>query len=164
MAKKRNSRINDDDQQRFERFFTAIEGCWEWRGATNGRYGVFRASKPRRRVYAHRVAYTTFCGADPGGLHVLHKCDNPLCVNPEHLFAGTAEDNVRDAISKGRAVAPPRFVGEAHPRARLTRKKVVAMRRAYERGATVAEVAERFRVAQGTAGHAIMRRTWKSVP
>lgn len=75
--------------------------CWPWRGGRNSDgYGVFRAG--RRLLLAHRIAYALAHGA-PGRRVVRHECDNPSCVNPAHLLAGTQRDNVRDMIARGRA-------------------------------------------------------------
>lgn len=87
---------------RFENKFTKHEnGCWLWNAArrTTG-YGVF--SFNGKAVTASRVSYILYHGVDPGELFVCHTCDNPGCVNPEHLFLGTNLDNVKDRISKGR--------------------------------------------------------------
>jgi hypothetical protein len=74
--------------------------CWEWRGNRDGcRYGKFFAS---RYVGAHRLAWMLARGEIPTGLHVLHRCDNPPCCNPEHLFLGTMKDNCADMVAKGR--------------------------------------------------------------
>lgn len=88
-----------------ERFMQYVEydtngGCWLWSYKTwRSGYGRFRLGF--KYVAAHRFAYRQF-KSDPGSLNVLHRCDNPLCVNPDHLFAGTQRDNVRDMHSKGR--------------------------------------------------------------
>jgi len=75
-------------------------GCWIWRGAISGRYGGLRFNK---KVHAaHRVSYEIFNEKHPGDLCVCHKCDVPLCVNPDHLFLGDQYDNMRDAAKKGR--------------------------------------------------------------
>lgn len=75
--------------------------CWTWTGATrNGGYGSIKIRG--RRHCTHRVAWTMERGAIPGDMNVLHKCDNPPCVNPEHLFLGTDADNVHDMVAKGR--------------------------------------------------------------
>lgn len=92
----------------FERFvkFTRYEnGCWIWTGArrTSG-YGVFKLNG--KAESAHRVSYKLFKGDIPPGVFVCHTCDNPICVNPDHLFLGTASDNMMDAQSKGRLVIP----------------------------------------------------------
>ena len=78
-------------------------GCWIWTKATNERgYGVFKVFGTRRQIKAHRATYQEFVGAIPEGMDVLHRCDNPPCCNPEHLFLGTHADNMRDCARKGR--------------------------------------------------------------
>lgn len=76
-------------------------GCWEWSGATShGGYGVFRLN--RKNIGAHRISYEHSYGSIPSGLYVCHRCDNPPCVNPEHLYLGTPSENAREMRSKGR--------------------------------------------------------------
>lgn len=75
--------------------------CWIWQGSNNGRYGEVRLAKGRK-VYAHRLSYEMVWGPVPDGLVVAHRCDNPLCVKPSHLFAATQAENVHDMIAKGR--------------------------------------------------------------
>jgi hypothetical protein len=78
------------------------DGCWLWTGAINGPgYGSLRLDGQPKSVFAHRLAWQLANGAMPNGL-VLHKCDNPRCVNPDHLFIGTYTDNQRDCVRKGR--------------------------------------------------------------
>lgn len=79
-------------------------GCWEWQGRLNqAGYGELG-----RHTRAHRVSYALH-KSDPQGLCVLHKCDNPPCVNPEHLFLGTRKDNNQDRVKKGRSFKPKPF-------------------------------------------------------
>jgi len=78
--------------------------CWLWTGATVKGYGYLKVPpSPRRTMYAHRVVWCLRYGQPPNGMCILHRCDNPLCVNPDHLFLGTHADNMRDASAKGRA-------------------------------------------------------------
>jgi hypothetical protein len=106
-----------------------MSGCWLWTASVDQKgYGQF-AMKPahKRPLKAHRVAWEIYRGQVPDELCVLHKCDQPACVNPDHLWLGTVADNNHDMFEKGRS-APPRVAGEAHGRAKLTLEDVEAIR------------------------------------
>lgn len=102
-------------EQRFNKKYIINEttDCWEWQNATNNiGYGMFRWTKGVMRT-AHRVSYELFKGPIPKGMVVCHKCDNPKCVNPNHLWAGTMKDNYKDMLDKGRW--RPRSPGTKQP-------------------------------------------------
>jgi hypothetical protein len=104
-------------------------GCREWQGSrfmSRGKPTYGQMWYQGTNTKAHRVAWKEFKGPIPDGKQVLHKCDNPLCVNPEHLFLGDNTVNVRDCIKKGRKVV---FPGESNGKSKLTRKQVRAIRR-----------------------------------
>lgn len=145
---------------RFWSFVLKSEGCWIWTGwKKNGRYGTFSLSG--KHIQAHRLSWEWANGPIPEGLCVLHRCDNPACVNPDHLFLGTHADNMRDMIAKGRRkFAPP--TGTAHWRAKLDPDKVRIIRR--WRGSRTAEsTAEAFGVSHATIEDVWAGRTWGHV-
>lgn len=96
------------EASRFLSHVVLIPGsCWLWAGATTSDgYGLSKGPAPEHhRVLAHRRSYGLFVEPIPPGLCVLHECDEPLCVKPDHLFTGTNADNTRDCIAKGRSAA-----------------------------------------------------------
>lgn len=110
--------------------------CVLWPKSLDGR-GYGQTSGPgRRHRRAHRVAWEAVHGPIPAGLFVCHRCDNPPCINVDHLFLGTAVDNSRDCVAKGRLSPPPRNFqrGEASSTAKLTREAVAEIRRRYAAG------------------------------
>jgi hypothetical protein len=120
--------VNRRPAPAIERFMEKVDfsgDCYEWTANRNPHYGQFWDGE--RFVGAHRWAYETFVGPVPEGLHVLHTCDNRGCVNPDHLWVGTPQDNMDDMARKGRRVRAG-AAGEAHPNAKLTAADVVAIR------------------------------------
>lgn len=132
-------------------------GCWEWTRTRNqGGYGEM--SIRRKLRHASHISYSVFIGEIPAGLMVLHKCDNPPCINPDHLFLGTQQDNMDDMAAKGRA---RHVTGQSHGRAKLTWDDVAAMRELYDAGGTmISTIARQFGVGHTTACDVVHRRTW----
>ncbi len=132
--------------------------CWPWRGAKHPfGYGIVLLGG--RRYLAHRVSLA-LAGRIRDGL-ALHHCDNPPCVNPDHLYEGTPAQNMRDKVARGRARGMPR--GGGHPSARLTQSQVVAMRAAYAAGEAIRDIASRVGISKKTAQDAIYGRTWRHI-
>ena len=89
--------------------------CWPWKAKARHPFGYGRMSAGRKvQIKAHQLAYFIQYGPIPAGMCVLHKCDNPGCCNPFHLFLGTQKDNTQDMIRKGRWSKPPIAYGEKH--------------------------------------------------
>jgi hypothetical protein len=132
--------------------------CWLWTGGhTSAGYGNFRLSAEDGNDQAHRVMYLLERGVIPDGLWVLHHCDNRPCVNPDHLFLGTRQDNSDDMVAKGRSVR-----GERNPRHRLTAAIVLRLRQRHQAGgASWTQWAAEYGVTATTIQQAVLGRTWK---
>ena len=135
-------------------------GCWDWTGAKfSSGYGQVRWGGKILRT--NRVSYEMFMGKIPRGMHVCHKCDRPICVNPEHLFIGTAKDNTQDSIKKGRA---NREKGVDRYNAKLDELKVRNIRELFHHGTmTKMQLSKAFGVNYKTILQIILRNRWKHV-
>lgn len=153
-----------------ERFMSHVEKtdtCWIWKAScisTGLPYGLFRWSKTRYGT-AHRYSHELFIGPIPKGLCVLHRCDNPRCVNPQHLWLGTYTDNNRDAVAKGRSRGCIRR-GSANPSALLDDATVMAIRREYaaDRSLSQATLGKKYGITQTHVGDIIRGKIWTHLP
>jgi hypothetical protein len=132
------------------------EKCWIWEGGrADTQYGEIGLNG--KTIYAHRASYEICNGEIPKGLFVLHRCDNPPCVNPKHLWLGTQAENIQDCISKGRA---RRAYGENTRASKLTRDQatyILSMKGKLSQR----KLGDIFGVTHGTIGAIQHGRTWK---
>lgn len=148
-----------------ERFWAKVqrksqEMCWEWVGHRHYKgYGMFKGMGGKLEK-AHRVSYEMRHGRVPGDMHVLHRCDNPPCVNPDHLWAGTNAENVADREAKGRG---GRLQGSLHWAAKLTEEQVIMMRRLHAEGAKQKDIVARFGVDKSRVSAIINRKIWRHI-
>ena len=142
-----------------------VTECWEWTASINNwGYGHFRRNNKTDK--AHRVSYELFKGPIPKGLCVCHTCDNPKCVNPDHLWLGTFGDNNRDRSSKGRSNAGhhknhPK--GENHISSKLTEQDVKEIRMWGSLGHSTRKLAKVYNIHHSGIGNILTRKTWKHI-
>ncbi len=145
-----------------ERFWPKVRkqsiGCWEWLGCRSAGYGQIWMDG--RMVFSHRVSWMLCRGDIPHGLQVLHSCDNPLCVRPDHLFLGTQKENVADCIRKNRR---DQVFGERNGSAKLTESDVRQIRRLLDLGHTATSLARRYSVHHVSISQIKLGKTWVHV-
>lgn len=150
--------INDRTIKRFWKYVRKSDGCWLWTGSKfRTGYGQFWCNGTNAR--AHRVSYILANGEIPAGLMILHSCDNPACVNPAHLSAGTAQENMKDASVKGRL---PNRSGENCPTAKLSKEIVKEIRNRYHSSnLSTAQLAKEYNVTPSNLMYILSNKTWK---
>jgi hypothetical protein len=164
--------LTEGDRERFwsKVAIGAADECWEWQASRHPQgYGQFQLK--RYPVRASRLAWQLTHGPIPDGQHILHKCDNPPCCNPAHLFLGTAGDNNRDRNSKGRSASGDRNGtrahpetrprGEAHPSAKLSEVQVREVLELTRQGRTRNQLAQHFNVCKSTIQWIVRGGNWK---
>ena len=137
-------------------------GCWIW-GGSMGKLGYPQMTILGKTKAAHRAAWWAAHHGTliPDGMCVCHTCDNPACVNPDHLFLGTRSDNMRDMVRKGRhGGSPPPLHGQSNPASKLNWNAVDEIRRRLACGATQRGVAEDFKVSSSCIGRISRGETW----
>jgi len=138
-------------------------GCWEWNGVLDSHgYGTIYAGIGiyPRTWKAHRYAWRVYNGEIPDGIFVCHKCDNPKCINPEHLFLGTALDNTTDMDKKGRCT---RASGNDHYKATLNINTVSEIKKDIINGFTKAEIMAKYHIGDSKYSEIRKGRSWKNV-
>jgi hypothetical protein len=149
-----------------DRFFRNIEktdACWLWKGRAVGKgYGMIGlGGKGAKQVLVHRLSYEIHKGLIPAGMVIMHQCDNPRCVNPDHLEAGTQSQNIKDAFSRGRKFnLPSGLKGESHGASKLTEQIVLDIRASK---LSMAKLAALHGVAKSTIERIRYRKTWRHV-
>jgi hypothetical protein len=144
------------------RFWSYVEkrkGCWDWKGTIDKDGYAVISDENRRQIRAQRLSYELNHGPIPKGKHVLHRCDNPPCVNPAHLFLGSNLDNIADKVSKGRQAKGPGI-----KRNKLAPEDIPEIRRYLKFGNKHTDIAKDFGVSAGTIQAIGARRIWKHIP
>ena len=132
------------------------DGCWLWTGYRNeDGYGRFRVGK--KLWNAHRLSYSLFIGKIPDEIQVLHHCDNPPCVNPDHLFLGTQIDNINDMVRKNRQRS---VKGEKHHLAKLDWPKAYEIKWLSAMGYSTRKLARMYNVARSNIQFVAANKTW----
>ena len=136
--------------------------CWEWKASKfKDGYGAFWNGD--NQIRAHRFSWEFHFGNIPEGVLVCHHCDNPSCVNPNHLFLGTIQDNINDKCKKGRADGGS-IKGEEHYFSKVTNKEVIRIRELYDTGKYFQrEIGELFGISRSNVGEIIRRKTWTHI-
>ena len=135
--------------------------CWNWKAATAGKnYGVFYWNG--KQGYSHRFVYECTQGIIPIGMYVCHKCDNPLCCNPTHLFLGTSLDNNQDMIRKGRA---RRAVGSEYSSSKLTDQDVIDILQNIDTGifTNISQIEKRYPIKRMIICNILYGKNWKHI-
>jgi len=150
-------------EERFWKYVNKTDYCWEWVGCVGKRgYGVISRNCATRT--AHRVSYEINIGIIPAGMCVCHKCDNKLCVNPDHLWLGTLQDNIADMIKKGRNARIKVAKGEDHHSAKLTNKDVIEIRELRKSSnLSQREIAKMYGVTRPMIGYIERRKSWTHI-
>jgi HNH endonuclease len=153
--------FNSSFKDRFWKKVHKTNTCWVWTASTVGHgYGQISWSSAGDMIKAHRASYILHFGPIPEDLCVCHKCDNPSCVNPTHLFLGTANDNIKDRQQKNRGAKK-----EQMGAAKLTQEKVIEIRKKYiPRVYSTTMLAKEYNVSQHTIFSIINNKTWRIAP
>lgn len=143
------------------KMFTSINpltGCHEFTGRKDS-YGYAQIKLGKKQILVHRWIWMQKHGEISSTIHVLHKCDNPSCINPDHLFIGNHADNMADKAIKNRC-NPPRGAKHKRPMAKLTEEQVKEIKKLLKRGYTQADIARDFKTSRGIISDISLGKTW----
>lgn len=158
-----DSELNDRFHKRFLKQISKSrnpDNCWKWKGALdiNG-YGRF--SRGYKHIPAHRASWLILMGEISDGMNVLHKCDNPPCTNPSHLYLGTDKDNARDRVERNRYRKINKKVrGTRNHRARITQMTAIKIKRRLAKNKTINEIAKELNVTRPTIENIKHKKSW----
>ena len=154
-------------EDRFWAAITKTSECWLWTGTVHDQgYGTIQVRRRRENIcyhiYAHRFSWELHNGPIPKGLFVCHKCDNPPCTRPDHLFLGTNIENMQDSLRKGRQSNVPgrRHIGESNPSAKLTWATVAEIRAS---PLSYSQIANKYGVTKACIWSVRSGKSWKLV-
>jgi hypothetical protein len=138
--------------------------CWVWSAAcTSHGYGIIGKTGGKRLALTHRYSYELHYGSIPEDMDICHECDNPPCVNPNHLFIGTAQDNIIDAVSKGRVIPPVPRLGENNNKAKLTVNQVKEIKKMLSSGVKGRDIAAEFATSEYNISDIKRGKTWSHI-
>ena len=134
-----------------------LDSCWTWIRSKNT-YGYGQLYILGKQILVHRISWMIYFGGIPDGLCVLHKCDNPSCVNPKHLFLGTSQENAKDRDEKHRNA-----YGERHGMSKLSEKEIIKIRKLRFDGYTIVKLGKIFGVDHTMISNICRNKNWKHI-
>mgnify|MGYP001217049446 CR=1 FL=1 len=159
------TRARGSVEERFWRYVEKADGCWKWTGGGRNDKGyghISSGGRDGKNILVHRLSYEIHNGSIPDGMVVMHSCDNPSCVNPAHLRAGTTSENIKEAYLKGRKVCqPPHKQGESHGAAKITDQIVREIRS--EKDKTIRQIARERGLSESLVSRVRHRQTWRHI-
>lgn len=158
MGKQAPHGMSAEDKLNYFGWEVSSAGCWLWKGNINSKGYASMHVKGLGKVECHRIAYLVWVGEIESGLQVRHTCDNPPCINPEHLVLGTIADNMRDKVERNRQLR-----GETHNLAKLTEVAVRDIRRRRAAGERLKPLAEQYGVSETMVSYVVRGKNWSHV-
>lgn len=145
------------------KIFVNDNGCWILDSIPHGN-GYVEVWVGAFKIFAHRASWAFYNGPIPEGMNILHSCDTPSCINPEHLFSGTQAENVTDMVTKGRANYIRAQLGEDNPYATTTREQAIEIKRLLSEGIyTQSGIGEMVGVSRDVVKHIKSGKNWSHI-